>query len=266
MKIAIIGYGNMGRTYADSFIKSRVIKVEDIIVVDRCVPSGKETFGIPADNFTSEISDALSGTDIVILAVKPQDFETVSEKLRSKLTDRQIVLSIMAGVTIATIQKMTNSSKVVRSMPNIASQIGMGMTVFSASPDIDRKDLFIVQNLINTTGKSVYVENEKLIDAATAVSGSGPAYVFYFMQSMVEAAQKLGFSHSEAELLVNQTLIGSINLKNAGSISNEDWITKVASKGGTTESALKIFDEFNLKKAIIEGVRGANERALELGS
>ncbi|UOK42328.1 MULTISPECIES: pyrroline-5-carboxylate reductase [Flavobacterium] len=265
MKIAIVGYGNMGKTYAGSFINSRFIKAEDIIVVDRSFPGDNETFGIPVANFTTEINDAFSETDIVILAVKPQDFMSVSEKLKSKLTDSQIVLSIMAGVTIGTIQKMTDSSKVVRSMPNIVSQIGMGMTVFSASPDIDRKDLFIIQNLLNTTGKSIYVDNEKLIDAATAVSGSGPAYVFYFMKSMIKAAEQLGFKPSEAELLVNQTFMGSINLKNANSLSNEEWIAKVASKGGTTERALQVFDASATEDIIAKAVMAANERALELG-
>jgi len=265
MKIAIIGYGNMGKTYASSFINSRFIKAEDIIVVDKFMPTNKEAFGIPSVNFISEINDSFSETDIVILAVKPQDFESVSEKLKSKLSDKQIVLSIMAGVTIGTIQKMTDCTKVVRSMPNIVSQIGMGMTVFSASSDIDRKDLFIIQNLLNTTGKSIYVDNEKLIDAATAVSGSGPAYVFYFMKSMIKAAEELGFTASQAELLVNQTFIGSIHLKNTNSFSNEEWIAKVASKGGTTEKALEVFDTSDTEAIIGKAVMAANERALELG-
>ena len=151
-------------------------------------------------------------------------------------------------------------------MPNIPTQIGMGMTVFTASANVDRKELFIIQNLINTTGKSVYVENEKLIDAATAISGSGPAYVFYFMQSMIKAAVDLGFNESEAELLVNQTFMGSVAIQNSYSLSNEEWIAKVASKGGTTESALRVFEKGILEKTIVEAVKAANDRALELGS
>jgi len=266
MKIAIIGYGNMGKTYAGSFINSRFIKAEDIFVLGRSAVSENETFGIPTVNFYTKPDVKIAEADIVILAVKPQDFKTASNDLKSILDDNQIILSVMAGVTIETIEKLTGLSKIVRSMPNIATQIGMGMTVFSASSEIDRKELFIVQNLINTTGKSVYVEDEKLIDAATAVSGSGPAYVFYFMQSMIKAAEQLGFTPSEAELLVNQTFNGAVNLQNGSSFSNDEWITKVASKGGTTERALEIFGKFDLDKAIIQGVNGANERALELGS
>lgn len=265
MKIAIVGYGNMGKTYAGSFIHSRFIKADDIFVFSRNMPSDNETLGIPACNFFTEINAAISEVDIVILSVKPQDFRLVSDSLRNFVSDKQVLLSVMAGVTIATIEKQLQCSKIVRSMPNVATQIGMGMTVFSASSAIDRKELFIVQNLINTTGKSVYVEDEKLIDAATAVSGSGPAYVFYFMDAMIEAAQKLGFTQSVAELLVNQTFIGAINLQNGSSLSNQDWIRKVASKGGTTEKALEVFNDHATEQVIGKAVKAANERALELG-
>lgn len=196
MKIAIIGYGNMGKTYAGSFINSRFIKANDIFVLTRSAVPEKEAFGIPSTNFFIVPNPKITEADIVILAVKPQDFKAVSEDLKPLLNDKQILLSVMAGVTISTIEKLTGLLKIVRSMPNIATQIGMGMTVFSASSEIDRKELFIVQNLINTTGKSVYVEDEKLIDAATAVSGSGPAYIFFFMKSMINAAQQLGFTQS----------------------------------------------------------------------
>jgi pyrroline-5-carboxylate reductase len=172
----------------------------------------------------------------------------------------------MAGITLSTIEKQLSCAKIVRSMPNIPTQIGMGMTVFTASANVDRKELFIIQNLINTTGKSVYVEDEKLIDAATAISGSGPAYVFYFMQSMIQAAVDLGFNESEAELLVNQTFMGSVAIQNSYSLSNQEWIAKVASKGGTTESALRVFENGNLQNMFIDAVKAANDRALELGS
>ena len=236
-----------------------------IFLYSRSIPADQETFGIPKSNFFTEINTRISEVDIVVLSVKPQDFKSLSVNLQSVVSDKQVLLSVMAGVKIETIEKQIQCSKIVRSMPNIATQIGMGMTVFSASSAIDRKELFIVQNLINTTGKSVYVEDEKLIDAATAVSGSGPAYVFYFMNAMIAAAQQLGFSQSEAELLVNQTFIGAVNLQNGCSLSNQEWIAKVASKGGTTEKALAVFEADATKSVIYNAVKAANERALELG-
>ena len=266
MKVLIIGFGNMGKTYANSFISSRFIKPEDINVLVRYGTKINTAYGIPDANFSATISSKINQFDIVILAVKPQDFEVLATMLKPFLNQNQILFSIMAGIKIATIESKLGCSKIVRSMPNIPTQIGMGMTVFSASAAVDRKELFIIQNLINTTGKSVYVEDEKLIDAATAISGSGPAYVFYFMKSMIQAAVQLGFNESEAELLVNQTFMGSVAIQNANSLSNEEWITKVASKGGTTESALKVFEQNSLELTIVKAIQAANDRALELGS
>lgn len=266
MKVLIVGYGNMGKTYANSFISSRFIKPEDIFVLVRNENLITSESSIPKANFSSEPTNNVSDFDIVILAVKPQDFDVLAQSIKPYLKDSQIVFSVMAGITITKLESHLSCSKIVRSMPNIPTQIGMGMTVFTASTNVDRKELFIIQNLINTTGKSVYVENEKLINAATAISGSGPAYVFYFMQSMIKAAVDLGFNESEAELLVNQTFMGSVAIQNSYSISNEEWIAKVASKGGTTESALRVFEKGNLEQTIVDAVKAANDRALELGS
>lgn len=266
MKVLIVGYGNMGKTYANSFISSRFIKPEDIFVLVRNENLATSESSIPKANFSSVPTEKINDFDIVILAVKPQDFDVLAHSIKPYLKDGQIVFSVMAGITISKLESHLSCSKIVRSMPNIPTQIGMGMTVFSASANVDRKELFIIQNLINTTGKSVYVENEKLIDAATAISGSGPAYVFYFMQSMIKAAVDLGFNESEAELLVNQTFMGSVAIQNSYSFSNEEWIKKVASKGGTTERALQVFEKGFLEKTIVEAVKAANDRALELGS
>ena len=266
MKVLIVGYGNMGKTYANSFISSRFIKSEDIFVLVRNENFSTPESSIPKTNFSHIPTDKISDFDIVIFAVKPQDFSVLAQSIKPFLKDNQIIFSVMAGITIAKLEAELSCSKIVRSMPNIPTQIGMGMTVFTASANVDRKELFIIQNLINTTGKSVYVENEKLIDAATAISGSGPAYVFYFMQSMIKAAVDLGFNESEAELLVNQTFMGSVAIQNSYSLSNEEWIAKVASKGGTTESALRVFEKEMLEKTIVEAVKAANDRALELGS
>ena len=266
MKVLIVGYGNMGKTYANSFISSRFIKPEDIFVKVRSDKYSHEENNIPKANFSTSFNGDTGDFDIVVLAVKPQDFSVLAESIKPHLKESQLILSVMAGIRLSTLMEQLSCLKVVRSRPNIPTQIGMGMTVFSASSSVDRKELFIIQNLINTTGKSLYVENEKLIDAATAVSGSGPAYVFFFMQSMIEAAVRLGFKESEAELLVSQTFMGSVAIQNNHSLSNQEWINKVASKGGTTEQALKIFEKGLLEDVIVDAVKAANNRALELGA
>ena len=170
MKVLIVGYGNMGKTYANSFIGSRFIKPEDIFVLVRNEAFSCAENSIPNTNFTHLASEKISDFDIVILAVKPQDFSVLAQSIKPFLKDSQIIFSVMAGITLSTLESVLSCSKIVRSMPNIPTQIGMGMTVFTASANVDRKELFIIQNLINTTGQSVYVENERLIDAAAAIS------------------------------------------------------------------------------------------------
>lgn len=265
MRIAIIGFGNMGQTYAKSFVSSGFIQSEDIFVLSRNLNTIEKKYGIPKENFFDTPNKQFLEVDIVIIAVKPQDFEMLSISLKDFLTPNHLILSVMAGISINTIQNKLSCAKIVRSMPNLPTQIGMGMTVFCAAEEVDRKDLFIIQNLINTTGKSLFVDEEKKINAVTAISGSGPAYVFYFINAIIEAAQKLGFSRNEAEILVKQTFLGSTQLQNISKLSTNQWIDKVASKGGTTEAALKIFYTFDVNSSIEKALFAANERAEELG-
>ena len=264
MKIAIIGFGNMGQTYANSFMSSGFVGVSDILILNKTKIQEKNSFGIDIANFYTEPNPLIFESDILILAVKPQDFKQLASEIKAFLNPEHVVLSVMAGISIEMMQNELNVTKIVRSMPNIPTQIGEGMTVFCASTVVDRKELFIVQNLINTTGKSIYIEKEEMLNAATAVSGSGPAYVFYFMQAMIESAIKLGFSSSEAEFLVSQTFSGSVQLQNRSKLSNEAWIQRVASKGGTTEAALSTFEKTGVAEGIIAGMHAAENRAKEL--
>lgn len=265
MKIAIIGFGNMGQTYASSFVSSGFIKANDIFVLTRDLSKTSSKYTIPNENFFTEISASFLSVDIVIVAVKPQDFENLCFQIKDFITENHLILSVMAGISIENISNKLQAQKIIRSMPNIPTQIGQGMTVFTASQEVDRKDLFIIQNLINTTGKSLFIENEEMINAATAISGSGPAYVYYFMNAMVDSAMNLGFSKSEAEFLVQQTFLGSTQLQNRSNLSNLEWIEKVSSKGGTTEAALNLFQSHDLNSKINEGIIQANARAKELG-
>ncbi len=265
MKVLIVGFGNMGQTYANSFVGSGFVNSNDIFVLNRSEVEKKKRFSIPKENFTTQATQALFEVDIIILAVKPQDFITMSSQIKTFLNKEHLFLSVMAGISIERIQKELNIDKVVRSMPNIPTQIGQGITVFSASQEIDRKELFIIQNLINTTGKSLYVSDEKMLNPATAISGSGPAYVYYFMSAMIKAAENLGFSNSEAIFLVNNTFSGAVQLQNRSNLGHQEWIEKVASKGGTTEAALNFFNNFEVSENILSGIFEADKRANELG-
>lgn len=265
MKVLIVGAGNMGKTYARSFLASRFIEANDLYILERSAGSVsiKE---IPQGNIHPQAGEFISQADIIILSVKPQDFAAAAKQLTHYVNREQMVLSIMAGIRISSIYDALGTTKIVRAMPNLPAQIGMGMTVFTSSADIDKKELFIIQNLINTTGKSVYVEDESRIDAATAISGSGPAYVYYFMEAMIQAGVKMGFSLSQAELLVNQTFMGAVHLHNQSELTCNEWIERVASKGGTTEAALKVMSEHTTNKHVESALFAAFNRAKELGN
>ncbi|MEY2949834.1 MAG: hypothetical protein RLZZ248_1035, partial [Bacteroidota bacterium] len=152
-------------------------------------------------------------------------------------------------------------SKIIRAMPNLPAQIGSGTTVFTTTDEVTRLEQGTVQNLLATTGKTLLVDEEKMIDAATAISGSGPAYVYYFMDAMIQAAKELGFETAQAQLLVSHTFSGALQLFQQNALSCEEWIKKVASKGGTTEAALEVFLQSNLSNHIADGAWAAFRRA-----
>lgn len=265
MKILIVGAGNMGTTYAESFLLSHSITKDDLLILEK-TPEKADFLRERGYSFVISAPDeSISNVRLIILAVKPQDTKTLFETLKNYILPSQTILSIMAGVKIDTLKNSLGTSKIIRAMPNLPSQIGMGMTGFTADPSVTREELFFVQNLLNTTGKSLYFSEEEKIDAVTAISGSGPAYVYYFMEAMIKEAQKMGFSHSEAELLVTQTFMGAVHLENRSTYSCEEWIKRVSSKGGTTEAALTIFTEQKVATKIAQGLEAAKKRAKELG-
>jgi len=265
MKTLIVGGGNMGKSFAQSFLDAHILRSSDLRILEKnesnCAELEKMGFAavhrVP-DNYIKD-------TELIILAVKPQDSAAVFAVLKPYLNEDHVILSIMAGVKLETMAEGLGIKKIIRSMPNLPAQVGMGMTAFTAKDEVGRKELISVQNLLSTTGKAIYFDDERMIDAATAVSGSGPAFVYYFMNSMMKAAKQMGFTESQADVLVWQTFIGSIHLQNKNNLSCEDWIAKVSSKGGTTEAALKIFEACDLEKGIVQGLEGAFKRAIELG-
>ncbi len=265
MKILIIGGGNMGMTYAHSFIRSHVTDRNNLMILEKSPEKSAELAKLRDFQVYGKPEECLQRADLIILAVKPQDAPALFDTIRHLVDEQQVYLSIMAGVKIATIQKQLGAHKIIRAMPNLPAQIGGGMTVFTSTDAVTRIELVMVQNLINTTGKSLYVDDESMIDAATAISGSGPAYVWYFMKALIEGALEMGFNESEAELLVSQTFKGAIDLFHQSDFSCEEWIKKVASKGGTTEAALATFSSTNLYDDIKAGAHAALKRARELG-
>ncbi len=265
MKVLVIGAGNMGLTYSEGMATSPSLNTHKLRIFDTD-PKKIETLRKDLRfNVYDNLNDCLPQADIVFVAVKPYHSDNLFEKMKPLLNSEQIVVSLMAGVTIETIQQKLDAKKVIRTMPNLPAQVGKGVTSYTESDNVSKIELIMVRNLLDTTGTSIHVKTEKFIDASTGISGSGPAYVFYFMQSMLEAALKMGFSDYDSKVLVSSTFEGAIELFNQNDISPKSWIDKVASKGGTTQAAIDSMDDNNVKELIKDAAYAAFDRAVELG-
>jgi len=265
MKIAIIGGGNMGVTYARAFVRSNIVPAENLLIVEKHEEKRtilkQEGIAVLADDITSDIA----AYDIIIIAVKPQDFITMSVQLKSFLKPDQLILSIMAGITLATIAgHLGGHEKIARAMPNTPAQLGFGISAFAIAPKAGQDSISVIDNLLETTGKSIFMKDETLIDAVTAMSGSGPAYFYYFIKHMVEVGKELGLEEHVASLLAKQTMLGAFQMMVNSKDSLDQMIAMVASKGGTTEAALNTFDRLGVGTGIQEAIKAAESRAKEL--
>jgi len=264
MKVAIIGCGNMGMAFANSFIQYNLVQKEDLLLIEKNQERGAVLQEQKAGVVVDTISEKIAAVDLVILSVKPQDYPSVASELKSYIQSNQVVLSIMAGIPMAQIQSSLSHDLVIRAMPNTPALLGMGMTAFAAAELVGLADIRKVENLINSTGRAVFLEDEKLLDAVTGLSGSGPAYFFYLIKSMIDAGIAMGFDPAMSSLLVKQTMLGSYHLMQTSDKSLDELIQAVASKGGTTEAALRVFQEKLVGEGLQHGIYAARDRAVEL--
>ena len=265
MKIAVLGAGNMGLSFSKSFLKYELIKPENLHLITRKPEKiEKISHEFPGAKISSFQDLKEIDADLVIIAVKPQDFQFVAENISFQFKENQMLLSIMAGIKIEKIQKYFNHQKVVRAMPNSPTLLGMGITGYTAAEGILFADLMQIERFLNSTGRSVYLEDENLLDGVTALSGSGPAYFYYIVDAMIKAGTEMGIEENLAKLFVKQTMLGAYHLINNSDKNLEELIKDVASKGGTTEAALKTFEENDLKISIRKGILAAESRSKEL--
>ena len=265
MKVLVIGAGNMGLTYAEGMVKSTLLGEKNLKIYDTDPEKILSLKEVSHFDVYDKLEDCLPEADLVFIAVKPYHSDELFAEMKPMINDSQIFISLMAGVTIESIQERLGAAKVVRTMPNLPAQVGKGVTSYTESEKVSRVELLAIRNLLDTTGESIHVDTEKFIDASTGISGSGPAYVFYFMNSMLEAAKKMGFSDHDSKVLVSNTFEGAVELFNRNDLSPQTWMNRVASKGGTTRAALDSMDDNNVKDLIKEAAYAAFNRAVELG-
>ena len=256
----------MGSTYARAFVRSGVVQNENLLIVEKNEECRerleKESIALLHD----QIDERLTGYDFVFLAVKPQDFLSIASLLKTVLKKKQVVISIMAGIKISSMKELLDHENIIRAMPNTPAQLGFGITGFAAAKEVGQSVISKVDTLLETTGKSIFMKNEKMMDAVTAISGSGPAYFFYFVKYMTEAGIAMGLEPHVATMLVRQTMLGSFQMLHNSNTTPDDLIASVKSKRGTTEAALDHFDRSEIGKNIVDALKAAENRAKELSA
>lgn len=266
-KIAFIGPGMMAQAMIAGLIRHKVAPAENLLASgprQERVDELQERYGIQP--FTDNAL-AASKADVVLLSVKPQRLDKVLEGIAGSIQPGALVLSIVAGAPVSKIARVLNTTAVVRAMPNTPARIGQGITVWMAAEGVTEEQRELAQQILLALGKEVYVEEEDYLDKATALSGTGPAYVYLFMEAMVDAGVHLGFSRRIAEQLVVETVRGAVNYydlndehRHLARLRNQ-----VTSPGGTSAEALYYLEKAGFRTAISRAVWAAYERSAALG-
>ena len=264
MKVTLVGCGNMGMIYARAFLKYNLVKPEELLLVEKNTERLQELEKLNMGRVVLPEDPIIGESTLILLAVKPQDFPELASVIKPNLTPGNVILSIMAGITIGYIEQQTGHQAIVRAMPNSPAGLGMGVTALIAHESVTNEQLRRAENLLSTTGRTVYVDHESQLDAVTALSGSGPAYFFYLVKHMIEAGIAMGIDEGVSAMLVKQTMLGSFHLINQAEKSLDELITAVASKGGTTEAAFQVFEKTNLGENLQNAILRARDRAKEL--
>jgi pyrroline-5-carboxylate reductase len=263
-RIAFIGGGNMASAIIGGLIRHGYA-ASQIDVVEPW-PEARERlhkdFGITA---LAEANASLTSADMIVWAVKPQTFKEAALQVRSHNTTA-LHLSVAAGIRSDSIAAWLGAERIIRSMPNTPALIGKGMTALFARPAVTGADKEWAGEVIGTTGAFLWLTAEDQLDAVTAISGSGPAYMFYFMEAMTEAGARMGLDRAQAYQLAVATFIGAGELARASTEPPETLRAKVTSKGGTTYAAITSMDESGIKAAFEKALFAAQKRATELGN
>jgi pyrroline-5-carboxylate reductase len=264
VKIAIVGGGVMGEAMVGALLARGVAEASDIAVCDVLEERRRllaERYGVRT---FPQAAEAVKGADLAVLAVKPQEFPAAARSLAGS-DGSPLFLSIMAGVPLRALTSQLGSQRVVRAMPNTPAQIGEGVTVWTASPAVDEGDRQRVRRVLAALGFELYVEDEKYVEMATAVSGSGPGFVFLLLEALVDGAVHIGLPRPVAVELVYRTVLGSVRYAQATGRHPADLRAQVTSPGGTTSAGLLALERAGVRAAMMAAVEAAYRRALELG-
>lgn len=266
MKLTIIGGGTMGKSFALMLTK-RFIAPSYLTVSDRDRASIEDLARDHGIAVTDNNPEAIKNARVILLAVKPVDICAVIEDIKTVVKPGTLFISIAAGVKIQNLRRILGKNAViVRAMPNTPTRIAKGITVWTTNGKASKDQIDYTKALFSVLGEQYFTENESLLDKVTAVSGSGPAYYFYFTEALIHAALKLGFNEQLSYALATKTFYGTAALMEHSGKKPEDLRKAVTSKKGTTEAAIGQMKEDNLEKIVEKAVYAAFRRAQELGN
>lgn len=264
LRIGFIGGGNMATALIGG-LAGKLTGGGNIHVVDLnadALQKLQTQFGVTT---AQQIDAAIEGCEVIVLAVKPQQMKEVAAQLKPHVS-KQLILSIAAGIRAADLARWLNGHKaIVRTMPNTPALIGKGISGMVASAGVSQEQRAMADAIMRAVGPTVWVDDEALLDPVTAVSGSGPAYVFYFIEAMHQAARELGLSEEQGRQLAIATFVGAAQLAEQSTEPVSVLRERVTSKGGTTYAALTSMEADGVKDAIVRAIKAASARGKELG-
>jgi len=261
-KLFVIGVGNMGTAILKGIIP-QVLREEDASVYD-VEKNMLQRFSDSKTEIVDSIKEGVNNAENILLAVKPQNMEGVLREIRDAISEKQLVITIAAGVTINYIKKVLGDSvKVARVMPNLCISVKKGASACCFSKDCSDVDKRFVESMFEAVGITLRVDEDKM-NVVTAISGSGPGYLFKIMELLIDIGKKEGLGEEDSEKLVYQTVLGAAALAKTSDISAKTLREKVTSKAGTTEAALKVMDEYEIEEMFRDAIKAAINRANEL--
>lgn len=263
--LALVGGGVMGEAIVKRLLDLGVTTAAEVRVAEVSAPRREALTAAYGFACTPDIAEAVRGAATVLLAVKPQNMSDVFAACDGKLTNDQLIVSIAAGVTLKTLTQGLHRHAVVRVMPNTPAQAGQGMSVWTAEPHVTDAQRGTVQRILSAVGDELYVAGERYIDMATAINGSGPAYVFLFIEALIDAGVHIGLGRDVAERLALQTVLGSAAYAKETGLHPAVLRNMVTSPGGTTTEALLALQQRGFPAAIMDAVRAAYEKSIALG-
>ena len=264
-KVALIGSGNMAGAMIGALLRKNELTPDQISASDPSPEAQKiikDKYGI---SVTGDNRDAVKSADLVILSVKPQVLPVVMSELKGKIPSGSLVFSIIAGMPITTIQRGLSHKAVIRSMPNTPAQISAGLTVWTGSEDVSDSQRVEARVILDAMGKELYVEHEDSLNMATAVSGTGPTYVFLLAEALIDAAVHLGFSRRDARMIVLETLKGSVDFALQSDLHLAQLRNMVTSPGGTSAEAIYQLEKGGMRTILSKAVWAAYQKSQLLG-